>query len=88
MLGMYPLGEGAKITNDVDYTKTPPFENQVAPGPSLENNALLGGFKPIPIKVFEKNTDDFYMRGFETMCVKANTALVAEFNKRVASPER
>lgn len=88
MLGIYPLGEGLKTTNDVDSTKMPPFVTAVAPSPAIANNALEGGYKPIPVNVIPQDQDDVFMKGFEKLCPKADKFVNDEFKKRVASPER
>lgn len=86
MMGIYPLGSGPKVTNDVEATQIPPF---LDPASSfLGDDALEAGYKPIPVNVIDGKTDVMFMRGFDNICQKASDQVKKESAIRAASKQR
>jgi hypothetical protein len=69
MMGIYPLGKGENLSNDVPITYSPPFASQ-QPQPSYQT-ALEGGYRPIPVNVVPKPEDDFFGKGMKYICSPA-----------------
>jgi hypothetical protein len=86
MMGMYPLGTGLNVTNDVPETKLPPFAN---PAPQISGSyALEEGYRAIPVNVLDPTTDYLFMRAFDDNCKGAVNYCKTEENKRINSQER
>ena len=86
MMGLYPLGSGLEVTNEVSETKLPPFNSAATPFES--KYALEQGYRAIPVNVLATETDFIFMRAFDSVCKKAKDFVTKESDRRANLPER
>lgn len=71
MMGLLPPGTGLKTTTTNTEVKLAPFEG-ITDDNTIGEYALPNGVGPVPIITWSKSVDDYFMKGMEIKCPKAD----------------